>query len=95
MVISREAYSTNGMILNGWVDAFNHFERGLCLCGQFNEAGNLRLSGDLYRISRAIVRGRLCIYLGMDTRHVEFSKFFACRGSIHLSCDIIFSWGYS
>ena len=95
MVIGREAYSTNGMILNGWVDAFNHFECGLCFCRRFNKASNLRLSSDLYRISRAIVRGRLCVYFGMDIRHVEFSKFFACRGPIHPSCDIIFSWGSS
>jgi len=51
MVIGRKADSTNGMVLNGWVDTLNYLERRLCLRRRFDETSNLRLSDDLDIVS--------------------------------------------
>lgn len=90
MIICRETYSTDRVILKGRVDAFDHLECGLRLRRWFDKAGNLWSGDDLPQVSRAIDCDCLRAYLRMDIRCVEFSKLFAGRGPIHPGGDLIF-----
>ncbi len=55
MIICRETYSTNRVILKGRIDAFDHLECGLRLRRWLNKAGNLWSDNNLHQVSRAIV----------------------------------------
>ena len=63
MIIRRETYSTDRVILKGRIDAFDHFECGLRFCRWFDKAGNLWLDDDLHWVSEVIVCDRLRAYL--------------------------------